>query len=318
MKVLVTGAGGYIGSGLVKTLDGRGWEVHGVVREPLPAPPVEHTVADLVDDVEALDAACAGVDTVVHLAGENEVVAAGDPVSALAGTIVATERVVEAAARAKVRRLVYVSTVHVYGARMEEGALLTEDLRLEPRSTYAISRLASEHVASTLSAEGVDVVVLRLTNAVGAPTDPTVDRWTLVANDLCRQGAVDGRLVLRSSGVQYRDFVPLSDVRSILAAASTADEPVLPPGTYNLGSGVPTTVRSLAELVQDSFERLTGGRPQLQAPEAGASRPQPYHVSVERAARHGLRSETPLEEAIEETARFCMEHREVLAREEES
>jgi UDP-glucose 4-epimerase len=272
-------------------------------------------VADLAEDTEQLEAACSGVDTIVHLAGENEVVAAGDPVSALAGTITSTERVVEAAAAAGVRRLVYVSTVHVYGARMTEGAVLSEDLRAEPRSSYAISRLASEHVAATLGASGAEVVVLRLTNAVGAPVDPTVDRWTLVANDLCRQGALTGALELRSSGVQYRDFVPLADVRGILAAACRPEEP-LPSGTYNMGSGTPTTVRGLAELVQDAFERATGTRPELRAPEPGPSRPEPYRVSVERAAEYGLRSQTRIEEAVEETVRFCIEHREALAREE--
>jgi len=315
MRALVTGSGGYVGGGLVHTLADDGWDVHAMVREPAPYLQVEQTVADLVEDTEALNAACSGVDTIVHLAGENEVVAAGDPVSALAGTIAATERVVEAAAAGGVKRLVYVSTVHVYGARMTEGAVLSEDLRVEPRSSYAISRLASEHVAATLGASGGEVVVLRLTNAVGAPADPTVDRWTLVANDLCRQGVRTGALELRSSGVQHRDFVPLADVRGIIAAACRPNAP-LPGGTYNMGSGVPTTVRRLAELVQEAFERCTGTRPELRAPEPGPSRPEPYLVSVERAAGHGLRSETPLEDAIEETVRFCIEHREALAREE--
>ena len=155
--------------------------------------------------------------------------------------------------------------------------------------------------------------MLRLTNAVGAPDDPRVDRWTLVANDLCRQGALTGRLELRSSGVQWRDFVALHDVCSIVGSASRVAQPVLPPGTYNLGSGTPTTVRDLAGMVQDAFEHATGTRPDLVAPAPEADRPQPYRVSVESAARHGLRAMTPLEEAVEETVRFCLEHREELA-----
>ena len=72
------------------------------------------------------------------------------------------------------------------------------------------------------------------------------------------------------------------------------------------------TVRSLAELVQAAFERRTGERPELRAPEPEPSRPQPYRVSVERAAQQGLRAETPLEEAVEETVDFCIEHRDAL------
>ena len=96
---------------------------------------------------------------------------------------------VEAVADSAVKRLVYMSTVHVYGERMTGGATLTEDMRPEPRAPYAIARLASEHLAAALSRKGIEVVVLRLTNSMGAPAHPAVDRWTLVANDLCRQGS---------------------------------------------------------------------------------------------------------------------------------
>jgi UDP-glucose 4-epimerase len=308
--VLVTGAGGYIGSGLVRTLASEGWEVRALVRERAPHLEVEQTVADLADG--ACVDACTGVEVVVHLAGENEVLAAREPASALGSTVLATERLVEAAAATGVKRLVYMSTVHVYGERMTDGALLTEDLRPEPRSAYAISRLASEHLAATLRPAGADVVVLRLTNSLGAPADPAVDRWTLVANDLCRQGALTGRLELRSSGAQWRDFVALNDVRAFVAAACHQRDPVLPAGTYNLGSGRPMTVRSLAELVQDAFERRTGARPELRAPEPQPRQPEPYRVSVERAARRGLRAETPVEEAVGETVDFCIEHRDAL------
>lgn len=215
---------------------------------------------------------------------------------------------------AGVKRFVYMSTMHVYGTRIAEDAVLTEDLRPEPRALYAIARLASEHVASGLSAGGMEVVVLRLTNSLGAPAHPSVDRWTLVSNDLCRQGVLTERLELRSSGVQWRDFVALADVHAVVAAACRFDTVALPAGTYNLGSGNPMTVRALAGLVQDAFERHTGGRPDLVAPAPEGPRPRPYHVSVDRLAAHGLRTGTPVEQAVDETVRFCIEHKEALPR----
>jgi UDP-glucose 4-epimerase len=310
--VLVTGAGGYVGSGLVEHMRDNGWEVRAAVRHRAEHLPVEQVVAELAADGDAAAAACADVDTVVHLAGDNEVVAARDPAAALAGTVLATERLVQAAGAAGVKRFVYMSTVHVYGKRIKDGATLSEDLRPEPRAVYAIARLASEHMAATLASGGTDVVVLRLTNSVGAPAHPAVDRWTLVANDLCRQGVLTGRLELRSSGVQWRDFVALRDVRAIIAAACRSEPPVVPGGTFNLGSGEPLTIRNLAGLVQDAFERRTGTRPELRAPDPGPERPEPYRVSVDRAASHGLKAETPVADAVDETVRFCIEHKEAL------
>jgi UDP-glucose 4-epimerase len=306
--VLVTGAGGYIGGVLVGTLDSAGWDVLAMGRDPAPHLAVDHIAADLAAGDGAVAAACEGAEAVVHLAGENEVVTAREPAAALARTVAATQNLVGEAAAAGVKRLVYLSTVHVYGERMTEGAVLTEDLRPEPRSPYAIARLASEHVAAALPG----AVVLRLTNSVGAPAAATIDRWTLVANDLCRQGAVTGRLELRSSGTQWRDFVALRDVCRIVAEACRSGEGALPPGTYNLGLGEPMTVRDLAGLAQDAFERRTGTRPELRAPEPGPTRPEPYRVSVDRLARHELRAETSVADAVDETVGFCIEHREIL------
>src|SRR5439155_27107075 len=147
---------------------------------------------------EALAAACAGVDAVVHLAAPNEVIAAGDPDGALTETVLGARHIVTAAAAAGVPRFVYVSTVHVYGAAAVEGAVLAEDVVPRPRDAYAVARLAGEHLTSTV--DGVDTVVVRLTNCVGAPAHPSVERWTLVVNDLCRQGAVRGHLRLRTHG----------------------------------------------------------------------------------------------------------------------
>lgn len=312
-NILVTGAGGYVGSRLVPTLLEHGHAVRSAVLQPAAFLPDEQVVVDLTGDADEVEAMCEGADTIIHLAGVNEVIAARDPAVALTDTTLATLRVGEAAAAAGVTRLVYMSTIHVYGRQMREGAILSEDMRPEPTSAYAIARLASEHLLAGLTDRGLEVVILRLTNSVGAPVDPAIDRWTLVVNDLCRQGALEGHLVLRTSGVQSRDFIPLADVCEIVRAAARSNAgAILPSGTYNLGSGSMRTVRDVAGLVQDAFERHTGDRPNLEAPNPPATWPRPYHVSIDRLAEHELRASTALESAIDETVRFCLENRDRL------
>lgn len=311
-EVWITGAGGYIGGRLVQFLHGAGVPVRALVREPTPRLEAPATVCDLsAVAIDTLSSMFAGADSVVHLAGENEVLAAREPATALAGTVAATERVAQACAIAGVRRLVYLSTVNVYGERMAPGATLSEDLRPEPRTAYAIARLACEHVVAMNARSSYQAVVLRLSNSVGAPDDPAVDRWTLVANDLCRQGALGGRLQLQSSGAQWRDFVHLGEVCEAIAVAARPGDHAPAPGTYNLAGGHPVRVRALAEMIQEAFARETGARPELIAPEM-TDRPAPYYVSVQRAAAQGLRLTGRLEDAVSETVRFCLRHREEL------
>jgi UDP-glucose 4-epimerase len=193
-----------------------------------------------------------------------------------------------------------VSTIHVYGDRLAPGAPVDESVAPAPHGSYAIARLAVEH----LVADGPDPVVLRLSNAVGAPAHPEVDRWTLVAADLCRSAATTGALRLRSTGQQWRDFIGLADVVGAIAAA--ADPARVPAGTYNLVSGRSTTVRALAELVQDRFEAATGRRPPLEAPPPEDPDPAPYHLDPAALAAHGIEAVQPLATSIDEIIDLCL------------
>jgi UDP-glucose 4-epimerase len=266
---------------------------------------------DLLGPAAALRAAFDGCDAVLHLAGANEVVAATEPDAALRDTLLGSAHVAAAASDAGVRRVVYVSTVHVYGRALADDAIVSEATVPEPAAVYGIARLASEHVIRAESIRsGGATVVLRLTNGIGAPVHPAVDRWSLVGNDLCRQAATTGALVLRSPGVQWRDFIALDDVLRAVESAITPGG--LPDGTYNLGSGAPMTILDLAALVQDAFEGETGIRPPLDAPPPPAVRPRPYHVDVDRLGGLGFKPEVPVATAIAETARFCLQHRAAL------
>lgn len=304
-RLAVTGAGGFVGSRLVSALpDGA---VRSLVRTRVDYLPSDGQVeVDMLADPDTLTRAFAGARAVVHLAGHNEVVARQEPDRALAETALGARHVAEAARAAGVERVVYVSTVHVYGPPAD-GEVLTEDRAPAPRSTYAIARLTCEHL---LAQADLDLVVLRLSNALGPPADPTVDRWTLVASDLCRQATLTGSMALHSAGLQWRDFVDLGDVCRVIGASTDPDR--VAAGVYNLASGRSRTIRSIAELVQDTFERLTGTRPELRAPDPDGPAPPATQVSIERLAAQGQRPATPVAASIEELARFCLEHEDHL------
>lgn len=304
----VTGAGGYVGGRLVGALVGTGRRpVRALVRTRRPwlddLADVDQVEIDLAGPAGAVADALAGCEVVVHLAGANEVVAAEDPDRALAETITGTRHV----AAAGIERVVYLSTVHVYGASLAPRAHVDESTLPQPRHPYGIARLASEHL---LAAAGAPTV-LRLTNGVGAPVDPRVDRWSLVVPDLCREAILMGTVTLKTPGLQWRDFLALTDACAAIIA--TVDG-TIPPGTWNVGAGRSVTIRQVAEQVRDAVERATGKRPELHAPSPGIGPgPEAYTIDVSKLSTAGFTPTSSLQAAIDETVRFCIEHKEQLS-----
>ncbi|HEV7723148.1 MAG TPA: NAD(P)-dependent oxidoreductase [Iamia sp.] len=293
MSIVVTGAGGYVGGRLVDHL---GSSAVPMLRTPKPWLP-DAAVVDLLHD--DLAPRFEGADAVVHLAGASEVRFGGDEAEAAhAETVETTDRVGRAARAAGVPRLVFLSTFHVYGGLTDDG-VVHERVEPHPQHLYARSRLEGERRAAGFGPD--HHVTLRLTNSIGPPVHPAVDRWTLVANDLCAQAAAGGPVVLRSSGHAGRDFVDLGEVCRVIGEAATGS---IPTGTYNLGSGMTTRVLDLAHLVADAAEEVLGARPPVEAPPHEGPEPPPFRVSIEALAEHVDRPDPDLRPALVATLRL--------------
>jgi len=165
MRVLVTGATGFVGSALVPLLIGRGHTVRAAVRRPGAQVPGAETLAvgDIGPDTD-WSAALDGVDAVAHLAARVHVMqdTAADPLAAFrrvntAGTL----RLAEAAAARGVRRFVHLSSIKavVDESRPEP---VRDSTPADPHSAYGVSKREAEQGLEALGARGVlDPVILR-------------------------------------------------------------------------------------------------------------------------------------------------------------
>ena len=149
-------------------------------------------------------------------------------------------------------------------------------------------------------------MVIRLSNAVGAPTHSDIDRWTLAGNDLCRQAIVERRLTLHSSGVAKRDFLPLHDV-----CRATEHLLRLPGGEmtqrlFNVAAGCNLSILELAELVASRCEQCLGYRPEIvrPAPRPGETAGD-FQFSCERLGSTGFQAEGSLVREIDAMLEFC-------------
>lgn len=166
MKVLVTGAGGFLGKRVVGELARRGHDVRALVRPSSPVPEwpgrVDVRRGDLRVPGDALPAVD-GVDGVVHLAAQ----VTGSDEARFAGTVVATEHLLAGMTRAGVRRLVLASSLSVYdwsraGGSIEERSPLEREPALYERDGYSVAKWWQERVARRVAErEGLELTVLR-------------------------------------------------------------------------------------------------------------------------------------------------------------
>ncbi len=306
--VLVTGGHGYIGGRVCAHL-ARDLELaitattsnKGTVPS---APGIALTYLELTDSA-SMRRACAGVNVVVHLASPNEVVSAADPERAMTETGLGTLMLLNAAIDAGVERFVYFSTAHVYGAPLE--GRINEMTLPRPVHPYAIAhRVAEDWVLAAHDAGKITGAVLRLSNAVGAPMSAEVDRWTLVAADLCRQAVEKGELTLRSSGSAYRDFIPLSDVARAVEWAIETPSDVIGNGLFNLGGANTLSVLELAEMIQRRCETVLSYRPKISRPSSNSSEAvRPLAYQIDKIVGCGFTLTGNLEQEIDATLRLC-------------
>ena len=263
-RVLVTGAYGYVGGRIAQALAHGGgaevWLGTRNTRQGAPAwlPQARPVTLDWQSPA-SLQRACAGADAIVHLAAMNEIDSARDPAAALDVNARQTLHLLDAAIAAKVPRILYMSTAHVYGAPLRGP--IDERTLPRPRHPYAIThKVAEDFMLAALDAGKIEALVLRLSNGFGAPAHADVNRWTLLANDLCRQAVVEGSLTLSSSGLARRDFVTLDDVSRAVLHVLHLPARQLADGLVNLGGDAAMRVIDMAELSAARCEAVLGVR----------------------------------------------------------
>jgi UDP-glucose 4-epimerase len=229
---LITGIAGFIGSALARGVIAQGDKVRGIdnlstgKRQNIAeiATRVELVEGDLLD-MNAVQAACRGVDYVFHEAAIPSVPrSVKDPLESNRANVDATVNLLIAARDAKVKRIVYAASSSAYG---DTPTLPKhEAMPPDPISPYAVAKLASEfYMTSFWRCYGLETVSLRYFNIFGPRQDPSSPYSGVLARFISQMLKGEQPTIF-GDGLQSRDFTYIDNVVSanLLACKAPADQ----------------------------------------------------------------------------------------------
>ena len=263
MKILVTGGAGFIGSNFVRrtiedsypglagadvvVLDALTYSGNLENLAPVADSPRYSFVEGDIRDSELLDSLLGDIDAIVHFAAESHVDRSVRDASAFVETnVLGTQRLLDAALRAKTPRFVHVSTDEVYGS-IDEGSW-DEQRPLEPNSPYSASKAGSDLLArSYFRTHGMNLSITRCSNNYGPYHFPEKLIPLFVTN------LIDGKQVpLYGEGNNVRDWLHVDDHCRGIALVVTGGRAG---EIYNIGGGTELTNKELTQLLLDHTGR---------------------------------------------------------------
>ena len=281
MRILITGAFGFVGSWLTKHLATQGHEVFAMSRNSQHNSKhssqngkttslecnYQHLVGDISNEPELIASYLPdNLDSCIHAASFNEHFLPNYPRLSLEINGLGTRNMLEALRLKKaaspsetaLSSFVYLSTFHVYG--VSQG-LVREGDPAKPRNDYALSHLVGEEYCRYYTrVYGLPTIIPRLSNGYGAPKISPFGKWYLIMHDLCKEVLQTGTITLRSDPNTKRDFVWLGDVAHILETFAT--KLPLHSDLYgqvvNVASGKATTLDELVEKIAKVYTEFTG------------------------------------------------------------
>ena len=256
MKLVVTGAAGFIGSHLCDRLLEAGHEVVGIDGYVpfYPREMKERNLAKakasksftlhetLIEKADDLPSILKGASAIYHLAAQAGVRASwGDDFAGyVEHNVLGTQRLLESAVNAKVPRLIYASSSSVYGDVKELP--LRESMALSPVSPYGVTKLAAEHLVHLYGkANDLSVTSLRFFTVYGPRQRPDMAFHRFL------KAVRDGQpITLYGDGEQTRDFTFINDLIDVLQCSLVQGKAGL---VYNVGGGQRISVLKVLEAI---------------------------------------------------------------------
>lgn len=301
MKILITGANGFIGSYLADYFLRKNEEVIATSRHFHSSTLALLGKAEIIEldvlNIAQLNNISVNADIILHTATANDIISK-DTLKGIELSALGTKNILDLAIRNNIPRCIIFSTLQVYGTELT--GTIDENSPLLCQNDYGINHLFGEMYAELYTRQGkVKCVSVRPSNVYGRILSDAFNRWSLVPGCFCKEAHESGTITIRSSGKQIRNFVNLEN----LSRAVDCIVQHFPDNyeCYNLGSSRADTMTAVAEKVKMVYEAMYKKELQLNITGTVPASTNNFEINMNKLKRIGFSEDAnyTLESTIE-------------------
>jgi UDP-glucose 4-epimerase len=261
MKIVITGASGYIGSRLCLFLSKNGHDITAVCSSKIP----QHKgwtekiknfiVGDIRDEIIVEQISDLKADILIHLISLDHHDSEKKPSFVSEINVQPTWNLLEACTAKGLKKFIYFSTIHVYGKN--QNGIIDENQAVTPFNAYALTHALSEEICNYYNRKTVtECINIRLSNSYGEPVFFEAKCWSLIVNDLTRSAFENKKIILNGDGSPVRDFIHYSDICNTID--SLIENNIKNENTFHLSSSKSITMLDVAIKVKEVYFEIFG------------------------------------------------------------
>ena len=261
MRILITGATGYLGAILTKHLYAQGHETIAWCRSLpeerrllLSAFTTQTIVGDILDENAMELAKQSKPNVVIHLVSLDHKNSERDIKRASDTNVFATWKILDEFKEINLSKFIYFSTIQVLGNL--GSAIVDESFPASPQNVYGLTHHMGEGLMNFYRSKVSWLpIILRLANGYGSPVFKSNNCWWLVVNDLCRMAISEKRIVLQSDGSPQRDFIHVSDIARAVTTIIKTPNPSFSTNLIQVASSNTISILELAITIKTCYSQ---------------------------------------------------------------
>lgn len=305
--ILLTGVTGYLGKIIYTELKKKNFIIYGSSRS-------KTKPADLFIDFEKpkfkiSEIKKLGIKVIIHQVSINQKDSEIFPKLANKVSIEGTTKLIELAKKIGVEKIIYFSTSHVYGKNLIGS--VSEKTKIMPINNYSNIHSKVEKICNNNSKFFTNgIFILRLSNIIGSPRRKNIKFWKLVCNELCYQAIKNKKIIINSSGKQFRDFLSIDNLIEVIEKIILNKNFKNNTHIFNVGSGKSITILELAKIIQIRCNKLFAYRIIIKTNKQSIEDLINYKFEIKKLNSHKINfTSNNFIESIDNTLKYCFKYK---------